>query len=90
MMSSVGEVFRALTLGVIMTGMGADGVKGMQTIKKEGGFNLGQDESSCTVYGMPRSAAEAGVLNRVVPLAQIPEQIMLLTHYKKHSAQASG
>ncbi len=89
MMNSVAEVFRSLTLGVIMTGMGADGAKGMETIKREGGFNVGQDEASCTVYGMPRSAAEAGVLHRVVPLSQIPEQIMQIAHYKK-AARASG
>jgi two-component system chemotaxis response regulator CheB len=89
MMNSVAEVFRSLTLGVIMTGMGADGAKGMETIKREGGFNVGQDEASCTVYGMPRSAAEAGVLHRVVPLMQIPEQIMQIAHYKK-AARASG
>ena len=83
MMNSVAEVFRSLTLGVIMTGMGADGAKGMETIKREGGFNVGQDEPTCTVYGMPRSAAEAGVLQRVVPLPQIPEQIMQITRYKK-------
>jgi two-component system chemotaxis response regulator CheB len=88
MMNSVAEVFRSLTLGVIMTGMGADGAKGMETIKREGGFNVGQDEASCTVYGMPRSAAEAGVLHRVVPLLQIPEQIMQIAHYRK-TARAS-
>ena len=71
-----------------MTGMGADGAKGMEAIKREGGFNVGQDEATCTVYGMPRSAAEAGVLHRVVPLQQIPEQIMQLAHYKK-AARAS-
>jgi two-component system chemotaxis response regulator CheB len=90
MMSSVAEVFHSLTLGVILTGMGADGCKGMQAIKREGGFNLGQDEASCTVYGMPRSAAEAGVLHRVVPLLHVPDQIMQLTHYKKSAAHASG
>ena len=89
MMNSVAEVFRSLTLGVILTGMGADGAKGMANIKREGGFNVGQDEASCTVYGMPRSAAEAGVLHRVVPLLQVPDQIMQITHYKK-SARASG
>jgi two-component system chemotaxis response regulator CheB len=88
MISSAAEVFRSLTLGVMMTGMGADGVKGMHAVKREGGFNLGQDEASCTVYGMPRSAAEAGVLHRVVPLSQIAEQIMHLTHYKKKAAHA--
>jgi two-component system chemotaxis response regulator CheB len=85
MMLSVGELFKSLTMGVIMTGMGADGVKGMELIKREGGFNLGQDEASCTVYGMPRSAAEAGVLHKVVPLNQIPDQIMAAVHYKRHA-----
>ncbi len=89
MMNSVAEVFRASTLGVIMTGMGADGAKGMETIKREGGFNLGQDEASCAVYGMPRSAAEAGVLHRVVPLLKIPEQILQIAHYKG-AARASN
>jgi two-component system chemotaxis response regulator CheB len=89
MMLSAAEIYRSLTMGVIMTGMGADGVKGMQAIKREGGFNLGQDEASCTVYGMPRSAAEVGVLHRVVPLLQIPEQIMQATHYKR-AAHAGG
>ncbi len=89
MMTSVAEIFRSLTLGVIMTGMGADGMKGMMAIKQNGGFNVGQDEPSCTVYGMPRSAAEAGVLHRVVPLLNIPDQVMQLTHYKGRAAATS-
>jgi two-component system, chemotaxis family, protein-glutamate methylesterase/glutaminase len=90
MMLSAAEIFRSLTMGVILTGMGADGAKGMQAIKKDGGFNLGQDEASCTVYGMPRSAAEMGVLHRVVPLQQVPEQIMLATKYKRAAHAGSG
>lgn len=85
MMLSVAEVFRALCMGVIMTGMGADGVQGMQAIAREGGMTVGQDEASCTVYGMPRSCAEAGVLQRVVPLAQIPQHILLATRYQKRA-----
>ena len=85
MMLSVAEVFRAMSMGVIMTGMGADGVQGMRAITREGGLTLGQNEASCTVYGMPRSCAEAGVLRHVVPLMQIPEQIMLATRYRVHT-----
>jgi len=85
MMLSVAEVFHGLSMGVIMTGMGADGVQGMQAIAREGGLTLGQDEASCTVYGMPRSCAEAGVLQRVVPLKQIPDQIMLATRYQRRA-----
>lgn len=83
MMASVAQTYRALCLGIIMTGMGADGVHGMKAIADGGGQTLGQDEASCTVYGMPRSCAEAGVLHQVVPLAQIPEQILQATHYRK-------
>ena len=84
-MTSVADVFHGLSMGVIMTGMGADGVLGMQAIKREGGFTVGQDELSCTVYGMPRSCAEAGILQRVVPLLRIPETIMQATHYRRRA-----
>jgi len=85
MMLSVAEAFRSLAMGIILTGMGADGVHGMRAIAQAGGLTVGQDEASCTVYGMPRSCAEAGVLQRVVPLAQIPEQILLATRYRKRA-----
>jgi len=82
MMLSVAQTFGAHAMGVIMTGMGADGVRGMQAIGQAGGLTVGQDEASCAVYGMPRSCAESGVLQRVVPLLGIPEQIMLATRYR--------
>lgn len=85
MMLSVAEVFRSRSMGIIMTGMGADGVQGMQAIKREGGLTVGQDEASCTVYGMPRSCAEGGVLQRVVSLIQIPEQILQATQYRRRA-----
>jgi two-component system chemotaxis response regulator CheB len=85
MMLSVAEVFGALTMGVIMTGMGADGARGMQEIARLGGITVGQDEASCTVYGMPRTCAEMGTLQRVVALRQIPEQILLATRYRRHA-----
>jgi two-component system, chemotaxis family, protein-glutamate methylesterase/glutaminase len=85
MMKSVAEAYRGLAMGVIMTGMGSDGAEGMRAIHKEGGFTLGQDEASCTVYGMPRACAELGVLNRVVPLSLIPAQIAQLTRHRKRA-----
>jgi len=83
MMLSVAEAFHSLAMGVIMTGMGADGAKGMQAIAREGGVTVGQDEASCTVYGMPRACAESGILQRVVSLQQIPQQILQAVHYKQ-------
>jgi two-component system chemotaxis response regulator CheB len=88
MMISVAEVFGALTMGIIMTGMVADGVQGMKAIGKAGGLTVGQDEASCTVYGMPRSCAEAGVLQRVVSLTQIPGEILQATRYNEQAHKA--
>jgi two-component system chemotaxis response regulator CheB len=85
MMLSVAEAFRALSMGIIMTGMGADGLEGMRAILREGGITVGQDEASCIVWGMPRSCAEADVLQRVVSLRQIPEQILQSLRYRRHN-----
>ena len=85
LMNSVAESFKSLALGVIMTGMGSDGAEGMNAIHRHGGFTIGQDETTCTVYGMPRVCAEMGILSRVVPLSQIPAQILLATRYRKRA-----
>jgi two-component system, chemotaxis family, protein-glutamate methylesterase/glutaminase len=85
LMKSVAEAYRGLAMGVIMTGMGSDGAQGIKTIQTYGGFTLGQDQASCTVYGMPRVCAELGVLDRVVPLSQIPAQILQATHHRKRA-----
>jgi two-component system chemotaxis response regulator CheB len=81
-MLSVAEVYRSRAMGIIMTGMGSDGAKGMHSIRNEGGVTVGQDEPSCTVYGMPRVCAEMQILDRVVPLMQIPAQILLASGYR--------
>lgn len=79
LMLSVADVFGAYSMGIILTGMGADGAQGMKAICEKGGLTVGQDEASCVVYGMPRSCAEMGVLKRVVPLEEIPEEILHAT-----------
>jgi len=83
MMQSVAVAFHSQAMGVIMTGMGSDGAQGMDAIHREGGFTVGQDEASCAVYGMPRVCAEMGILDRVVPLARIPHEILRATRYRK-------
>jgi two-component system chemotaxis response regulator CheB len=85
MMQSVAHAFRNLAMGVILTGMGSDGAEGMKAIFRVGGITLGQDEADCTVYGMPRACADAGVLTRVVPLLQVPSQILQATRYRKRA-----
>ena len=67
LMNSVAVAFKNLALGVIMTGMGSDGAEGMNAIHRQGGLTIGQNEATCTVYGMPRACADLGVLTRVVP-----------------------
>ena len=85
MMQSVASAFGALAMGIIMTGMGSDGAQGMSAIHRQGGLTVGQDELTCGVYGMPRVCAEMGILDRVVPLSQIPYEIMQATNYRKAS-----
>lgn len=85
LMQSVASAFQSQAMGVIMTGMGSDGAQGMNAIHREGGFTLGQDEQSCAVYGMPRVCAEMGILDRVVPLLEIPQEILQATRYRKTS-----
>src|SRR3984893_891293 len=85
LMTSVAESYRDLAMGVILTGMGTDGAEGMKAIHAQGGLTIGQDEASCTVYGMPRACVQRGVLTRVVPLSQIPGQILQATHYRKRA-----
>ena len=85
MMQSVASAFGSLAMGIIMTGMGSDGAQGMSAIHREGGLTVGQDEPSCTVYGMPRACAEMRILDRVVPLSQIPHEILQATRYRRAS-----
>ncbi len=76
MMLSVADIFPGRALGVVLTGMGNDGEKGMRAIKASGGRTLAQSEETCVVYGMPKAAVEAGVVDREVPLAEVVGEII--------------
>jgi len=67
-------------VGVIMTGMGDDGAKGMLEMKEAGAFNIAQDEESCVVFGMPRKAIELGAVDKVLALGRIPEAVLAKAH----------
>ena len=73
---SAADVFGARVLGVVMTGMGNDGVVGSAHVKAHGGRIVTEAESSCIVYGMPRAVVEACVSDRVAPLAEMARTIM--------------
>jgi two-component system chemotaxis response regulator CheB len=67
-------------VGVVMTGMGDDGAKGMLEMKQAGAFNIAQDEASCVVFGMPAEAIRAGAVDRVLPLSAIASEVVRLCH----------
>lgn len=72
---SVADVYGKSALGVIMTGMGSDGTKGLAVMKQKGSHVLAQDEESCVVFGMPMEAIKAGVTDEQLPLGQIAARI---------------
>lgn len=76
MFASCSDIFGARLLGVVLTGMGNDGSKGVRAIKAAGGQVLAESEESAVIFGMPREAIAAGVVDRVVPLDKMPGEIM--------------
>ncbi|MFQ5432134.1 MAG: chemotaxis response regulator protein-glutamate methylesterase [Nitrospinota bacterium] len=75
--SSVAKYAGANAIGVMLTGMGGDGAGGMLQMKKAGAFNIAQDEKSCVVFGMPKEAIKLGGVDKIVPLSQVPEAILM-------------
>ncbi len=73
--ASVAASFGARSVGVVLTGMGRDGLEGAQAIKAVGGTILAEAENTCVVYGMPRALAEASVADRLVPLDEMAAAI---------------
>ena len=63
-------------IGVIMTGMGDDGAKGMLEMKEAGAITVAQDEKSCVVFGMPKEAIKLGAVDKILPLEQIAPFIL--------------
>lgn len=76
LLSSVAETCGAKAVGVILTGMGNDGVAGMNKIKEAGGITLAQDEKTSVIFGMPSLAIESGCIDRVLPLEAIAAEIV--------------
>jgi two-component system chemotaxis response regulator CheB len=74
--NSVAQYAGANAIGVILTGMGADGAKGMLKMKETGARTIAQDEASCVVFGMPKEAIKMGAVERVVPLVRISDEIV--------------
>ncbi|MCP3875079.1 MAG: chemotaxis response regulator protein-glutamate methylesterase [Desulfobacteraceae bacterium] len=73
---SIAQHYVGRSTGVIMTGMGNDGSKGLAQMKKNGSIVIAQDEETCTVFGMPKEPIESGIADIVAPLEKIAEEIL--------------
>ncbi len=76
MMESVAREYPGKALGVILTGMGSDGLLGMKKIKENGGKTIAQDEATCVVYGMPKAVVDAGLADMILPIYKIGDEII--------------
>ena len=79
---SAAQVLGPNALGIMLTGMGADGAQAMREMKDAGSYNYVQDEASCIVFGMPRMAIQCGAAHEILPLTQIAQA--LLTRLAAH------
>lgn len=76
--ASIAETCHSRALGVILTGMGQDGARGLLAMHNSGARTVAESAESCVVYGMPRAAAELGAAQLVLPLWQIPDALLAL------------
>lgn len=74
--NSAASIVGQNAIGVMLTGMGADGARAMKTMRDAGSFNIAQDEATCVVFGMPREAIAAGAAHEVLPLGQIANRVI--------------
>ncbi|WP_252106102.1 MULTISPECIES: chemotaxis-specific protein-glutamate methyltransferase CheB [unclassified Halomonas] len=84
LLTSAAAVYGRKAIGVILTGMGSDGVQGMRAICAAGGMTLAQDEASSVIYGMNRQAINAGAVQRVASLDELPELLIATTQGSFH------
>ncbi len=75
-MATAALIYGRRTIGVLLSGMGSDGVEGLRLIRQAGGRTIAQDEATSVVYGMPKAAFEAGHVDRVLPIQEITAAIV--------------
>ena len=76
LMAAVARIYGPRALGIVLTGMGTDGVEGLRAIRAAGGRTLAESEESCVIFGMPKAALEAGVAERAVALPRMADEIL--------------
>lgn len=85
---SVAEIYGPHVLGVMLTGMGQDGLRGSERIREHGGYVIAQDEATSTVWSMPGCVAKAGLANQVLPLGAIGAEVARLCRVGRTAAAA--
>ncbi|ADU28036.1 protein-glutamate methylesterase/protein-glutamine glutaminase [Ethanoligenens harbinense] len=77
---SVAETAGKQAVGIILTGMGGDGAKGLLHMREKGAYTIGQDEKSCVVYGMPMVAYNLGAVAKQAPLSAVADELLRFLH----------
>lgn len=77
MFESCAGIYRKRMVGVVLTGMGNDGSKGVRAVREYGGYVIAESEESSVVYGMPREAIATGVVDRIAPLSRVAREILI-------------
>ena len=77
---TVGSVYGPLSVGIVLTGMGEDGADGMEVLGRSGGFTIAQDEMSCSVSSMPKTAIERGIVDEVLDPGEITLRMLELNY----------
>lgn len=80
---SVAAQWKGPVMGILLTGMGRDGAKGLKALRDAGAFTIAQDANSCVVYGMPKAAAEMGAAVEILPLDRIASTLVSFVKSKK-------
>lgn len=81
---SVADLVKDMAIGVVLTGMGADGAQGLLSMRRQGARTIAQDQDSSIVYGMPKKAYEIGAAEFILPLNRIAEKIIILQNEIDH------
>ncbi|MDD5723082.1 MAG: CheB methylesterase domain-containing protein [Syntrophales bacterium] len=78
LLASVADVFGPGSIGVVLSGMGSDGMLGLKSIKAVGGQTIAQDKKTAAIFGMPKAAIDNGCIDSVLPIEEISEKILSL------------
>jgi two-component system chemotaxis response regulator CheB len=76
MFLSVADEFGGRVVGLVLTGMGRDGAEGAVALRAKGAYIIAESQETCVVYGMPKAAVEAGGVNELLPLSEIPDALL--------------